>query len=115
MMNQWITVCDEDDLHIDAGVCALVGGHQIALFLCGHNNTLYAINNYDPIGKANVLSRGIIGSLQGTVVVASPLYKQHFCLESGQCLESAEMLVPTYPVRRFNGSVQVQLIVSLIR
>ena len=115
MINQWITVCDEDDLYLDAGACVLVNGHQIALFLCSHNNTLYAINNYDPIGKANVLSRGIVGSLNGTVVVASPLYKQHFCLESGQCLESAEMLVPTYPVRRFNGSVQVQLIVSLIR
>ncbi|SMY31977.1 Nitrite reductase (NADH) small subunit [Photobacterium andalusiense] len=114
MINQWITVCNENDLFLDAGVCALVNGHQIALFLCGHNNSLYAINNYDPIGKANVLSRGIVGSLNGTVVVASPLYKQHFCLESGQCVERAETLVPTYPVRRYNGNVQVQLVVSLL-
>jgi Ferredoxin subunits of nitrite reductase and ring-hydroxylating dioxygenases len=46
-----------------------------------------------------VLSRGIVGDLKGELVVASPLYKQHFSLASGKCLEDAAASVPTYKLR----------------
>ncbi len=108
MMNDWITVCDEADLVAGTGVCALLNKEQVAIFKIRKSNTLYAISNYDPFGKANVLSRGITGSIGDDIVVASPLYKQHFNLESGVCLEDENASVKTFPVRVANGKVQLQ-------
>ncbi|MAM57687.1 MAG: hypothetical protein CMN25_10165 [Salinicola sp.] len=48
---------------------------------------LYAVDNHDPFSSANVIGRGIIGDLAGELVVASPIYKHHFRLRDGQCLE----------------------------
>ncbi len=104
-MSNWITVCDEADLIPGTGVCALVGQEQVAIFKMRKDNAIYAISNYDPIGKANVLSRGITGSIGDDIVVASPLYKQHFSLTSGACLEDAERGVKTYSVKIEQGKV----------
>lgn len=103
----WIVLCPLDDLTINDGVCALVGEDQVAVFRTGAGDEVYAICNYDPIGKANVLSRGIVGDLQGKPVVASPLYKQHFCLQTGQCLEKEKVSVKTYPTRVVDGQVEI--------
>ena len=106
-MARWQDVCSVEDLQPDPGVCALVEGKQVAIFYMPKENAVYAINNYDPFGKANVLSRGIIGDIGGQPVVASPLYKQHFNLQTGACLEDESVTVPAYAVRIENGSVQV--------
>jgi len=92
-------VCSKNDLVENSGVCALVNGEQIALFyLPKSEQKVFAISNWDPIGKANVLSRGIVGDLEGKMVVASPLYKQHFDLASGECLEDETASVKIFPV-----------------
>lgn len=92
-------ICSQHDLVENSGVCALVNGEQIALFyLPESEQKVFAISNWDPIGKANVLSRGIVGDLNGKFVVASALYKQHFDLESGKCLEDETALVKVYQV-----------------
>lgn len=103
----WVDVCGLGDLVPLYGSCALVNGHQVAVFLMEDGKRLYAIDNYDPIGKANVLSRGIVGDIKGELVVASPLYKQHFVLETGRCLEKDDVRVDTYAVRVVNGRVQL--------
>ena len=108
-MSDWVTVCDESDLIPGTGVCALLGAdQQVAVFKTRKNSAVYAISNYDPIGKANVLSRGITGSIGDDIVVASPLYKQHFNLATGACLEDSEQSVKTYPVRIEAGKVQLK-------
>ena len=105
---QWSTVCTTDDLVPNSGVCALVNGQQVALFyLPSTDEKVFAIGNYDPIGKANVLSRGMVGDLKDCLVVASPLYKQHFSLRDGQCLEDEEVSVASYPARIDGKAVQV--------
>ena len=108
-MAQWQDVCSVDDLQPDSGVCALVEGRQVAIFYMPKLHAVYAINNYDPFGCANVLSRGIIGDINGQPVVASPLYKQHFNLQTGACLEDETVTIPAYAVRIENGSVQVSI------
>jgi nitrite reductase (NADH) small subunit len=108
-MARWLSVCDQTDLQPDSGVCALVEGQQIALFHIPRDKSVYAIQNYDPIGKANVLSRGIIGDIKGEPVVASPLYKQHFSLITGLCCEDENVTVVTYGVRLRDGRVEIQL------
>ena len=97
-MSAPIPVCHLNDIVPYTGVCALVGGRQIAVFRLG-NDKLYAIDNYDPFSHANVLSRGIVGDLDGEIVVASPVYKQHFSLTSGRCLEDPAVSVSVFPVR----------------
>ncbi len=113
MSSIWITLCSESDLVSGSGVCALLetGGkpQQVALFRASADGPVYAIGNYDPLGDANVLSRGIIGSLGDKLVVASPLYKQHFRLEDGTCVEDPAVRVPAWPARIVDGQVQIQL------
>jgi NAD(P)H-dependent nitrite reductase small subunit len=94
-----IYLCHKKDLVVNSGICVLVGDEQIALFyLPEEQPNIYAISNWDPIGQANVLSRGIVGDIKGDLVVASPLYKQHFSLVSGTCLEEEDLTVSKYNV-----------------
>ncbi len=107
---QWIHLCKKSDLIKDSGICALLNGTQIAVFyLSRPESKIYAINNFDPIGKANVMSRGIVGSMGGEPVVASPLYKQHFSLISGQCLEQSDRQITVYPIRVSGEDVQLSM------
>jgi nitrite reductase (NADH) small subunit len=105
----WITVCSDSDLVNNSGVCALLEDQQIALFKVqdADQQKLYAISNWDPIGKANVLYRGLIGSVDKSTVVISPLYKQRYCLESGQCLDDQHNQLRVYPVRVEQQKIQV--------
>lgn len=103
-------LCSEADLIAGSGVCVICQGRQIALFyLPGEDPVIYGIDNRDPIGKANVLSRGIVGDINGELVVASPLYKQHFSLRDGHCLEKDEVEVETYDVALVNGRVILRM------
>ncbi len=106
-MTRWIDVCSVDDLQPNSGVCALVENQQVAIFYLPKEKAIFAIHNYDPIGKANVLSRGMIGDIKGEPVVASPLYKQHFSLKTGACLEDDTVKVDAYTVRIADGRVEV--------
>ncbi len=111
--SNWVTVCSEDDLVCGSGVCALIetGGkpQQVALFRETAAGPVYALDNHDPIGNANVLSRGIIGSQGDKLVVASPLYKQHFDLQTGECLEDKTVKVPAWKTRIHEGQVQLKI------
>lgn len=109
-MSQATTICEQQDLIVNSGICANVGGQQIALFyLPKETPQVYAIGNWDPIGKANVLSRGIVGDINQRLVVASPLYKQHFDLVTGECLEDSACTVPVYAVELVDNKVILSL------
>jgi nitrite reductase (NADH) small subunit len=106
----WTAVCQLDDIVPNTGVCALVNGEQVAVFHVNDGNTntaVYAIENFDPGSQAAVLSRGLIGSLGERVVVASPIYKHHFDLRTGECLESPSYSVGAFDTRVENGHVWV--------
>ncbi|MGW2744874.1 nitrite reductase small subunit NirD [Streptomyces sp. NPDC001450] len=95
----WFTVCDLSRLLPGRGVAALLpDGRQVALFR-DRTGRLYGIDNRDPFGGAAVLSRGLTGTHQGRPFVASPLLKQRFDLESGQCLDDESVRVAAYQVR----------------
>jgi len=94
----WQAVCHVDDLIPGMGVCARAHGHQIAIFLTDEG--LFALDNLDPFSQAAILARGIVCDLKGRMVVASPMYKQHFCLQTGLCIEDESMSVRSWPLRR---------------
>ncbi|WP_354622951.1 nitrite reductase small subunit NirD [Psychromonas sp. MME2] len=106
--NQWTTICKKEDLTANAGICAQFNDEQVAIFFDKRNNALYALANFDPFGQANVISRGIIGSTEDIVYVASPLYKQRFNLQTGECLESPVHALKIYPIRFENDEVQLK-------
>ena len=100
-------VCRLDDIVPDTGVCALVAGEQVAVFRI-RRRSIHAIGNRDPFSGANVLSRGIVGDLKGELVVASPVYKQHFSLATGRCVEDPEVRIPVYDATIEDGMVVVE-------
>jgi nitrite reductase (NADH) small subunit len=102
----WTPVCPYARLEPERGVAALVHGTQIALFRT-HDGQLYAIDNLDPFSRANVLSRGIVGTRGDTPTVASPMYKQVYDLRTGRCLDRPGVAVRTWPVRRRGEIVEV--------
>ena len=108
VQDTWIPVCKLDDIVPNTGVCALVGGEQIAVFHIDDGDArVFAIGNYDPNSQAAVLSRGLVGSLGERIVVSSPIYKHHFDLSTGECLEDPMRSVSAFAARVENGQVWV--------
>jgi nitrite reductase (NADH) small subunit len=105
----WTAICSLEDIVPNTGVCALLNNEQVAVFRLhdGTETRVFAIGNYDPNSEASVLSRGLVGSLGERLVVASPIYKHHFDLQTGECLEAPENSVPTWPARIESGKVWV--------
>ncbi len=106
-MSEFQSVCSVNDLIPDAGVNALVNGQQVAVFYI--DGKVYAIGNYDPVGKANVMSRGMTGNIGDALVVAAPLYKEHYNLATGVCIENDALSVPVYEAKIENDVVFVKV------
>lgn len=108
---QWTYVCPLAAIVPNTGVCAKVGREQVAVFRlvspAGKDEAVHAIGQFDPRSGANVLSRGLVGDLDGVIVVASPVHKNHYALATGVCLEESSLTVPVYPVRVAEGQVFV--------
>ncbi|OLL31303.1 nitrite reductase small subunit [Burkholderia sp. SRS-W-2-2016] len=112
----WTAICPLDDIVPNTGVCALINGEQVAVFHVDGGDvqtdgtpTIYAIENFDPGSHAAVLSRGLVGSLGERIVVASPIYKHHFDLRTGECLETPAYSVSAFAARVENGQVMVEV------
>jgi nitrite reductase (NADH) small subunit len=107
-LDNWTPVCTLDEIVPNTGVCALLNGEQVAVFhVDDGEQQVYAIGNYDANSRASVLSRGLVGSLGERIVVASPIYKHHFDLRTGECLEAPEHSVGTFRARIAEGKVWV--------
>lgn len=97
--SDWTVACPLSRLEPLRGVAVLLpNGSQVALFRLA-DNILRAVSNFDPIGRAAVLSRGIVGDRAGVPVVQSPLKKQAFSLIDGHCLDVEGVAIPTYDTR----------------
>lgn len=82
-----VRICTIDDLVVERGSAALIGGDQIALFRMP-DGTVHAVSNLDPFSGAHVMSRGIVGTRGDIPTVASPMHKQVFDLRTGECLDA---------------------------
>lgn len=106
MNKDWIAICPLSDILPWTGVAARIYGQQVAVFRVG-DDEIFAVGNHDPFSGANVMSRGIVGDIDGELVVASPVYKQHFRLRDGTCVEDNGITIGSWPVRLFDGVVVV--------
>ena len=106
----WVPICPVADLTPDRGAAALVGDDQVAIFVLSPVGDapaeIYAVDNHDPYSRANVISRGLVGSAGDRPIVASPIYKERFDLRDGTCLDGDRSL-RSWPVRVVDGCVEV--------
>ena len=91
----------------DTGVRALVGDAQVAVFRISQWDQMFAIDAVDPFSNAPVLSAAS-WRRQGTTRRRVPIYKQHFSLHTGECLEDEAVAVRTFDARVLDGHVQVR-------
>ena len=108
--SQWQPLCSRNDLVANSGVVAWFDGRQVALFWLPGNpqeQCLFAVDNRDPKSGVNVIGRGLIGQIGGELVIASPLYKQHFRLHDGTCIEYPEQRLDVWPVRLEGDRVEI--------
>jgi nitrite reductase (NADH) small subunit len=104
----FVAVCALDRVPTDGGVAALVDGVAVAVFRLADGSVL-AIDNVDPFSGASVLSRGLVGDVDGQPTVAAPHYKQRFRLTDGRCLDDEAVRVRAHEVRVRDGRVAVRL------
>jgi len=106
----WTRVCSLDQLIPERGIAALVGSDPVAVFLLD-DGSVHAVGHRDPFSNANVMARGIVGSVGAgddyRDTVASPMYKQVFDLATGECLTEPGTSLPVYPVRLVDREVHV--------
>ncbi|TKI06568.1 nitrite reductase large subunit NirB [Martelella alba] len=104
----WVDVGSLEDLPPNAGIAARLGRRQIALFyLPGDPRQVYALDNREPDSGAHVLSRGIVGDINGEAVVISPLHKKRLRLRDGASPDDPAVRVGVWPVRLERGRVWV--------
>ncbi|NGP04024.1 nitrite reductase small subunit NirD [Rhodococcus sp. 14C212] len=112
---EWTSACPLSHLIPGRGAAVLLrGGEQAALFRLD-DGSLRAVGNFDPFGRAAVMSRGIVGDRGGEPTVASPLLKQVFSLDDGRCLDDPSVRLPVYDVRVWAGVVQIHSLVPVHR
>jgi nitrite reductase (NADH) small subunit len=116
-VKDWLTICNITDIAKNTGVCADFNGKQVAIFHIkaasdrqnknSAQSDVKAICNLDPFAQANILSRGLITEKENQFYVASPLLKQEFCLNTGECQQDESVIIPTYKARIEGDLVQL--------
>ncbi|TLM74220.1 nitrite reductase small subunit NirD [Pseudarthrobacter sp. NamB4] len=104
----WHSVCQVEDLEPAWGEAALIAGRQVALFRTGATE-VFAVAHEDPATGAHVMARGILGSKGSRPTIASPLHKEVYDLETGECFSTPGLSLATFRTRIVDGCVQVQL------
>ena len=99
------------------GGCVKLGGVQIALFRVPDGDgytagsTWYAVQNLCPHDHRQVLSRGLIGDVNGEPKAACPSHKNTFSLSTGERLAGTSSKVAwrleAFPVKEEGGFVFV--------
>lgn len=113
-VRNWVAVCTRRQLIPERGVAVLVRDRQVALFriVNGVDDFVYAVGHRDPFSDANVMARGIVGSVgAGTEqrdTVASPMYKHVFDLRTGECLTDASGRLEVFRTWVAGGVVYVE-------
>lgn len=95
----WVRVGKVEDFQKEGGSAVRYGYAQLAVFRFSSRNEWYATSNMCPHKQEFVLSRGLIGDVQGEPKVACPLHKKTFSLKTGGCLSGEPYSIDTFPVK----------------
>lgn len=89
----------------NGGSCIKYNDKQIAVFYFKKRNEWYACQNMCPHKMQMVLSRGMIGDVEGEPKVACPYHKKTFSLKTGENMNGECYSIITYPVKVEAGYV----------
>ena len=103
---EWHDACAIDEVAPGTGLAVLVAGERIAIVRT-RAGLLAALSNFDPFSKAFVIARGMVDDRAGTPQIVSPIYRQSFSLETGECLDDESIQLAVFPVRVSGGRIQV--------
>lgn len=106
-VTHWFKAAKTSEFPGDGGACIRYKGIQIAVFNFARRNEWYACQNLCPHKMQMILSRGMIGSVQGEPKVACPYHKKTFSLKTGENLNGEEAAIATYPVKVEEGYVYI--------
>ncbi|MFE4836068.1 nitrite reductase small subunit NirD [Arthrobacter sp. NPDC056691] len=104
----WHRVCAVEDLEPAWGEAALVAGRQVAVFRTAPGE-VFAVAQEDPATGAFVMARGILGSRGTRPTIASPLHKEVYDLETGECFGNADLRLAAFSTRIVDGFIEVEL------
>ena len=102
----WHRVCAVEELEFAWGEAALVDGRQLALFRL-ESGEVYAVAQQDPATLSNVMARGITGSRGGRPTIASPLHKEVYDLQTGECFTTPGLRLDCFATRIVDGNLEV--------
>src|SRR5687767_5688897 len=103
----WFKAARVQDFPENGGACVKYKDLQVAVFNFSRRNEWYACQNLCPHKMQMVLSRGMIGSVQGEPKIACPFHKRTFSLKTGECLNAEECNITVYPVKVENDFVYI--------
>ncbi|GAB2734990.1 nitrite reductase small subunit NirD [Arthrobacter bambusae] len=106
--SSWHRVCPLVELEPAWGEAALIDGVQVAIFRLDADN-VYAVAQQDPATLANVMARGITGSRGSRPTIASPLHKEVYDLQTGECYSNPGLRLPAFRTRMVDGFIEVEL------
>jgi len=106
----WYPVTKLADLLPERPVAALVDGAQVVVVRL-LDDRVFVVGQLDPFSGANVISRGIVGSVlrdgEEIPTIHSPMYKQAFDLRTGLSLGEARAALGSWDVQVREGIVVV--------
>lgn len=105
----WVKLGKASDVPQDGGLTYQYGHHQIAVFNFSHRDEWYACQNLCPHKREMVLSRGILGDVQGIPKVACPMHKRSFSLKDGKQLGGDIYSIQTFTVKIDGEDLLVKL------
>src|SRR6187431_3614526 len=109
---EWHDACVIDEVAPGTGLAVSVADEQIAIVRT-QGGVLAALSNFDPFSRAFVIARGTVGDRAGVPKIASPIYRQSFCLQTGECFEDRKVRLEVFPIRVLGGRIQVALTTAI--
>lgn len=107
-VGQWQAVCLLTDLEPEWGEAALIDDVQVAVFRLWDDRVVVT-SNLDPRTGRAVMARGIVGTRGGVPTIASPLHKEAYSLQTGECFNNPELSLEVLRCRVIDGVIEVSL------
>jgi nitrite reductase (NADH) large subunit len=106
---QWVCFGEASAIPADGGATLKYGRHQIAIFNFEKMDKWFASQNLCPHKREMVLSRGLLGDIEGLPKVVCPMHKKSFSLETGEGLSDPTFSISTFPVEIREGRIFIDL------
>ena len=106
---QWVCFGESAAIPADGGATLKYGRHQIAVFNFSKTGKWFACQNLCPHKREMVLSRGLLGDIEGLPKVVCPMHKKAFSLETGEGLNDPAYRIATFPVEIREGRIFIDL------